>query len=924
MKKFYALSLATLFILIWFSNMSAQINTGKLPYCLKNNISADAVDHLRINPPSMIDIQAEDVEDEKNGQMMKVARLLPVNASIENSGTWEKTSDGQDVWRLRISSEGAKACVVHFSDFSLPAGSELFVYNLDRSVILGPYSSSDNSDGGSYAIGVIYGNELVIEYRALPSKSIEGSGDIIMPVLEISRYSYFYRGVELYDYRGTGYGASGDCQVNANCSEGNNWRTEQKGIARIYAVDGWSAGYCSGTLINNTANDQTPYFLTADHCGGEVSTSDFGEWIFKFNYESSGCTATSQPAGNNVVGCTRISRGPLNGGSDFLLLELNTTALNLKTIGAVYNGWRNTTTTSSSGVSIHHPSGDIKKISTYTSSLGTATYNGGTGNVGATGAHWRVYWIATANGHGVTEGGSSGSPIFDNNGLVVGTLSGGSSYCDATSSPDLYGKMSYHWTSNGSTSASQLEPWLDPSGTATSCELLDPNAIGLVCDFSGTPTSVNTGGTVTFTDLSSGGTITSRSWSFPGGTPSSSTAASPTITYNTAGTYNVSLTVNTSTTSDSETKTGYITVSEPGSGFTYDFEACTNFAVDQFSPCTTYDGDDTPTYGSENFDFTNESYTGSFIAFNPSATTPAAGSSWAAHGGSKYGACFNSIPSEGSINNDWFITPQISLVSNSSFSFWAKSISDEWGLERFNVYVSTTNNNIGSFTKISTGSYIEAPLTWTEYTYNLNTYNGQSVYLAIQCVSNDAFVFMIDDIVVSTEAQTVTPPVANFYGTPTTGCDPLTVNFYDQSTNTPTSRSWSFPGGTPSSSTATNPVVVYNTPGTYNVSLTATNAGGNDSYTRSSYITVNDCSSVDDNISSKVSVFPNPTDGILNINLPENKASVKISNVIGKEIKSFKLTSNENQIDLSSLTPGMYFIEIQLSDSKITSKITIR
>lgn len=923
MKKFYALTLAALFILISLSNLSAQINTGKLPYCVKNNISADNVDHLQINPPSMIDIQAEDAEDEKNGQMMKVARLLPVNASIENSGTWEKSSDGQDIWRLKISSDGAKACVIHFSEFTLPDGSELFVYNPDRSVILGPYNSTDNTDGGSYAIGVIYGSELILEYREPQSKSIDGLDDIIIPVINISKYSYFYRGVEFYDYRSTGYGASGDCQVNINCSEGSNWRTQQKGVARIYVVDGWSAGYCTGTVINNTSNDQTPYFLTADHCGGEVSTSDFGEWIFRFNYESPGCTATSQPAGNNVTGCTRKSRAPLNGGSDFLLLQLNTTSTNLKTIGAVYNGWRNTTTASSSGVSIHHPSGDIKKISTYTSNLASATYNGQDAT-GATNAHWRVYWAATANGHGVTEGGSSGSPIFDNNGLVIGTLSGGSSYCDATSSPDLYGKMSYHWTTNGTTSDAQLKPWLDPSGTATSCELLDPNAISLVCDFSGSPTSVTTGETVTFTDLSSGGTITSRSWSFTGGTPSTSTAASPTITYNTAGTYNVSLTVNTSTSTDTETKTGYITVTNPGSGFTYDFEACTNFTVDQFSPCTTYDGDATVTYGSDNLTFTNEGYTGSFIAFNPSATTPAAGSDWSAHGGSKYGACFNSIPSEGSINNDWFITPQINLQSNSSLSFWAKSITDTYGLERFNVYVSTTNNNIGSFTKISSGSFVEAPTTWTQYTYNLNSYNSQNIYLAIQCVSNDAFVFMIDDIVVTTETQTVTPPVANFYGTPTSGCAPLTVNYYDQSTNTPTSRSWSFPGGTPSTSTATNPVIVYNTPGTYNASLTVANAGGNNSYTRSSYITINDCSAVDDNIASKVSIFPNPTDGILNIMLPEYKASVKISNIIGKEVKSFKLTSKENQIDLSSLTPGMYFIEIQLSDSKITSKITVR
>ncbi|MDD3687562.1 MAG: choice-of-anchor J domain-containing protein, partial [Bacteroidales bacterium] len=763
MKKLYTLTLATFFILAGLSNLSAQINTGALPYCLKNNISAENVDHLRINPPSMIDIQAEDAEDEKNGQMMKVARLLPVNTSIENSGTWEKTSEGQDLWRLKISSDGAKACVIHFSDFSLPAGSELFVYNPDRSVILGPYSSSDNDDGGSYAIGVVYGSEIILEYRAPQTKSLDGSYDIDMPVLEISRYSYFYRGVELYDYRSTGYGASEDCQVNVNCTEGNNWRTQQKGVARIYVVDGWSAGYCTGTLVNNTSNDQTPYFLTADHCGGEVSTSDFGEWIFRFNYESPGCTATSQPSGNNVTGCTRKSRAPLNGGSDFLLLQLNTTSTNLKTIGAVYNGWRNTTTASTSGVSIHHPSGDIKKISTYTTTLASSTYNGGTGNVGATNAHWRVYWAATTNGHGVTEGGSSGSPIFDNNGLVVGTLSGGSSYCDATSSPDLYGKMSYHWTSNGTTSDIQLKPWLDPSGTATTCELLDPNAISLVCDFSGTPTSVNTGGTVTFTDLSSGGTVTSRSWSFSGGTPSTSTSASPTITYNTAGTYNVSLTVNTSSGSDTETKTGYITVTNPGSGFTYDFEACTDFAVDQFSPCTTYDGDDQTTYGSNDYTFNNEGYNGSYIAFNPATTTPAASSSWAAHGGTKYGACFAATSGT---NNDWFITPQINLQSNSSFSFWAKSITNQYGLERFNVYVSTTNNSIGSFTKISSGSYVEAPIEWTQYTYNLNTYNNQNIYLAIQCVSNDAFAFMIDDIVVSTEAQTVTPPVANFYGTP--------------------------------------------------------------------------------------------------------------------------------------------------------------
>lgn len=923
MKKIYLNSLfINLFLLVSIFAVS-QVNTGIMPDSFKDKLSEINIDHISVTPPSLSLIAAEDAQDEKNGTMMKIARLIPVNVNISNSGTWDVTSDGTNVWRLRISSDGAKACVIHFNQFTLPAGSQLFIYNADRSMILGPYTDADNFDGDNYAIGILAGGDAIIEYSAPKSKSLTGQSEIALPIIEISKYSYIYRGEDFYisTDKSTGYGASGDCQVNANCTEGNSWRKQQEGVARIYVVDGGSAGYCTGTLVNNTAEDQTPYFLTADHCGGTVTASDFGEWIFRFNYESPACTATSQPSGNNITGCTKKARGPLNGGSDFLLLQLTTTALNLKNIGAIYNGWRNTTTASPSGICFHHPAGDIKKISTYSSALSSSTYNGGVGNVGATNAHWRVYWAATTNGHGVTEGGSSGSPLFDNNGLVCGTLSGGSSYCDATSSPDLYGKFSYHWISNGGTSADQLKPWLDPGNTgATTVPYLDPNNVGLVANFSGTPTAVSTGGSVTFTDLSSGGTITSRAWTFTGGTPSTSTATNPVVVYNTAGTYNVSLTVTTSTTNDTETKTGYITVTTPGSGFTYDFEACSDFAVDAFTPCTTYDGDDQVSYGSEDVDFTNEGYNGSFIAFNATTTTPAAGAEWAAHGGSKYGACFNATTPA---NNDWFITPQISLQSNSSMSFWAKTLTDQWGLERFNVYVSTTTNSVGSFTKISAGTYVEAPLTWTQYTYNLSAYNNQSVYIAIQCVSNDAFVFMIDDIAVTTSAS-VTPPVANFSGTPTSGCKPLTVTFTDQSTNSPTSRSWSFPGGTPATSTAQNPVITYNTAGTYNVSLTATNAGGNNTFTRTGYIIANDCTGVEEDIASKISVYPNPTDGILNVNIPESRANVKISNILGKEVKFFKLTSTENILDLSSLTPGMYFIEIQLANTKSVSKITVR
>jgi PKD repeat protein len=832
MKRFYKFGLLTLIVFALNLGLNAQSQNGKTPESFKHNLTQEDLDHIQINPPSMDLIMSEDLIDEKNGQMMKIARLLPVDLTVENSGTWIDLDNGKSIWQLRLSSEGATACAIHFESFALPQGSELFVYSTDKSEVLGPYTSEDNQDGAQYAIGLLSGNDVILEYIAPKQKSITGEISIVYPDIHIFAFSYVYRGSELFGLKekDTGFGASDACQVNANCPEGDNWRTQQKGIARIYAVDGMTAGYCSGTLINTTRGDQTTYFLTADHCGGEASTISLNQWIFRFNYESAGCTTGSEPTYNSVTGCSRKARGALNGGSDFLLLQLNTTATNIKNIGGVYNGWSRSTSASPSGVSIHHPSGDIKKISTYTSTLASSTYNGGTGNVGATNAHWRVYWAQTATNHGVTEGGSSGSPIFNNNGLVVGTLSGGLSYCDATNQPDLYGKMSYHWTSNGSDPSEQLEYWLDPDGTgATTCDYLDPNAIGLIAEFSGSPTTVAAGSQVSFTDMSTGGTITSRSWSFPGGSPSSSTATNPTITYNTTGTYNVSLTVNTGTETDTETKTGYITVTN-GGGFSYDFEACTDFAVDQFAPCTTHDGDGSNTYGVDGVDFNNEGYTGSFMAFNSSTTTPASSADWQAHGGSKQGACFAATSAA---NNDWFITPQVILQNNSSLSFWAKSITDEYGLERFKVLISTTNNSTGSFSPISSGSFIEAPLSWTKYEYNLSAYDGQNVYIAIQCISDDAFAFMIDDITVETQA------------------------------------------------------------------------------------------SVKDNIANAIHIYPNPSDGIFTVNLPETGAKITIRNLLGQEVKTVVSSSTNTKIDLSNQNSGVYFIEIQLKEGRFTKKITI-
>jgi len=119
----------------------------------------------------------------------------------------------------------------------------------------------------------------------------------------------------------------------------------------------------------------------------------------------------------------------------------------------VYNGWNISTTPATSGVGIHHPQGDIKKISTYTKPLQ---------NVGGTETHWSLQWAKTSTNHGVTEPGSSGSPIFDQNKYIVGTLTSGDATCETPLGHDFYGKMSYHWNKNGNNPVEQLKPWLDP------------------------------------------------------------------------------------------------------------------------------------------------------------------------------------------------------------------------------------------------------------------------------------------------------------------------------------------------------------------------------------------------------------------------------------------------------------------------------
>ena len=274
-------------------------------------------------------------------------------------------------------------------------------------------------------------------------------------------------------------------------------------------------------------------------------------------------------------------------------------------------------------------------------------------------------------------------------------------------------------------------------------------------DFTSDLTSIYEGETVVFTNQSTGG-ATSWNWTFNGGTPSSSTNQNPSVIYNTAGVYDVTL-ISSNTIGDSnpETKSGYITVSEApiANAFTLDFEACTNYSTD-FTPWSTVDGDGITTYASSDFDFTGEGTAFGFMAFNPelaALATPIALS----HGGVRCGVAIS--PSNASQANDWLISDLLSLGNSSSITFWVLTAKDTWGLEDYEVLISTTNNSTTSFTVLPSAAAQQAPNTWTEKTYNLSAYDNQDIYIAIHYKSTDKFMFLIDDIIV--ETTSTTPPV---------------------------------------------------------------------------------------------------------------------------------------------------------------------
>ncbi|WP_181369527.1 T9SS type A sorting domain-containing protein [Flavobacterium album] len=393
------------------------------------------------------DLEALRAEDERNKDRADIPWRFGyeflVDHNLGNSGTWHTLPDGGRIWRIRYRSAGAKTMNFLFSDFYMPKGATLYLYNNGRTDLLGAYDAQQNNEQRVLGTWLVKGEDIWLEYYE--PADVAGRGR-----LEIFKLVHGYRAASDAMSDDQGLNTTGDCMRDVDCPmpDIQAYKDINKKAVALILVGG--SYFCSGALINNTNNDGKPYFLTANHC-----YSDPALWAFRFNWISPNpvCGEVGDST-SNAPGFYQTSSGANLVAkyfySDFCLVEIPSQLPALWDL--VWLGWDHSDTTPASTFSIHHPAGDIMKVN--------RDLDQPLPSIG-------LFWTVENWEMGANAGGSSGSPLFDNNGRVIGQLKGGSSGCNGTSSNnlhDIYGRFGISWEGGG-TPDSRLKDWLDPAAT---------------------------------------------------------------------------------------------------------------------------------------------------------------------------------------------------------------------------------------------------------------------------------------------------------------------------------------------------------------------------------------------------------------------------------------------------------------------------
>ena len=389
-------------------------------------------------------VEEDLVNDQRKDIPWRFGQEIVVDYNLGNSGQWLELENGDRIWRIRFQSVGAKTMNFIFSDFYMPQGASLYLFNNTQTDLLGAYDAQQNNDERVLGTWLVNGSDIWLEYYEPKSQANQGK-------LEVFKVVHGYRTAE-EDQKSVDadLNAAGKCNYDVDCIMGtiDTLKDINKKAVGLIIVNNNS--HCTGALINSTNNNGTPYFLTANHCFSNPAT-----WSFRFKWISPNPVCAQNLPSTNMTGHFTISGATLRArraASDFCLVQINSAipvSWDLK-----WMGWDRSTVAPPSVFGIHHPAGAIMKV---------CADNGAPSSLNNNGNYWRISdW-----NQGVTEGGSSGSPLFNNQGRAVGQLWRGTAACSGLTDnggSDDYGRLDTSWNT-GTTAATRLRDWLDPNNT---------------------------------------------------------------------------------------------------------------------------------------------------------------------------------------------------------------------------------------------------------------------------------------------------------------------------------------------------------------------------------------------------------------------------------------------------------------------------
>jgi hypothetical protein len=414
---------------------------------------------IELPPLDLTAIHAEDsINDLDKSQPWRYGISRPLQLNLNQDGVWTDLPYNRGrIWQVAIKSTDAINVSVNFDDFYMPPGARLFLYNHDRTETSKAYTSDNNRP--SKQLGSWYVNEDIIWVEYYEPSTVTENVE-----LAIGSIIHGYRMGRVNDWAGLNRGLndSGDCNYDVNCPIGEDFDDLKDIVKKAVTILNLGNGYlCSAALINNTASDKTPYLLTANHC---LENSDPALWSIRFNWISPSPVCAEEGESSDLQTNFTMSGAQLranNALSDFALVELYNAIPS--TWDIAFAGWDNSDELPIFEVGIHHPNGDIMKIcrddsgAVHENAAGTEVWLIGGGSAG-TGDGWEL---------GTTESGSSGSPLFNQSGRIIGQLYAGQSFCDGLNNNgeyDIYGRFGVSWNA-GTSSATRLKDWLDPLNT---------------------------------------------------------------------------------------------------------------------------------------------------------------------------------------------------------------------------------------------------------------------------------------------------------------------------------------------------------------------------------------------------------------------------------------------------------------------------